>query len=541
MPYPDEREDPEPETVSFGTGSGRGRLSRWINRLSLRQQSILLVGSTALLAVVVLITVVDSDRSPSERSAERSAPPTSGPDAAAVGTRPTEQAHGPYVWVGYRGLMVSMPRAWAASDTRSCDIAYHGAAPSMGPGPLRDRSCFCRERRLAHPNAFGRSFNGTRTAETRSTLRPARCGAWVPAGRRLSAGGLSNTIVVITSESRPRAGATRGVGQNRYAGPGHGTAPLGHRPESCYPPAAGRWDSFQGSITEQRSGAPARDRGRGPEPNGGTGGQHLVSTSSPSRSCPRTDPSSRPTEPHAASVGSTRDDHHQQSDARRVCTPPLGDVDDLRAFLAAHPRMMVLTGAGCSTESGHPRLPRRRRVVEAPATGRVPAVHARPAVRQRYWARSLIGWRSFGRAEPNAAHHALARLEQRGADRPARHPERRRPSPGGRVAAGDRPARPARPRRLHVAAGTAGPRRPGSTIWKTLNPLGRARRADRTRRRRRPGRTDFSAFVVPDCPRCGGIVKPDVVFFGENVPPGGIPRRWRRSAAPTRCSSSARR
>lgn len=122
MPYPDEREDPEPETVSFGTGSGRGRLSRWISRLSLHQQSILLVGSTALLAVVVLITVVDSDRSPSERSAERSAPPTSGPDAAAVGTQPTEQAHGPYVWVGYRGLMVSMPRAWAASDPRSCDI-----------------------------------------------------------------------------------------------------------------------------------------------------------------------------------------------------------------------------------------------------------------------------------------------------------------------------------------------------------------------------------------------------------------------------------
>jgi hypothetical protein len=84
----------------------------------------------------------------------------------------------------------------------------------------------------------------------------------------------------------------------------------------------------------------------------------------------------------------------------------------LTEFIATHERIFVLTGAGVSTASGipdyrddsgdwkHQRPMDYREFVE------------RHEARQRYWARSFIGWQRFRHARPNQAHLALARLEQ---------------------------------------------------------------------------------------------------------------------------------
>ena len=86
----------------------------------------------------------------------------------------------------------------------------------------------------------------------------------------------------------------------------------------------------------------------------------------------------------------------------------------LQSFIDAHPRLFVLTGAGCSTDSGIPDYRDRDGQWKRPPPVNYAAFMHEPATRQRYWARSMVGWRRFGSAHPNTTHHALARLEQRG-------------------------------------------------------------------------------------------------------------------------------
>jgi len=192
-------------------------------------------------------------------------------------------------------------------------------------------------------------------------------------------------------------------------------------------------------------------------------------------------------------------------------------VDTLLQLLRGR-RTVVLTGAGCSTESGIPDY----RGAGTRARARNPIQHreflTRPETRARYWARSLLGWPRFSSARPNAAHHALAELERGG------H------VPGLITQNVDR---------LHHAAGSA-------RVIELHGALARVRCLDcgalearvALQERLLALNPDFahqvlelrpdgdaelssellSSFHVPACLRCGGTLKPDVVFFGDNVP-----------------------
>lgn len=200
---------------------------------------------------------------------------------------------------------------------------------------------------------------------------------------------------------------------------------------------------------------------------------------------------------------------------------PVGPDGDLRAlgeFIVGHRRLFVLTGAGCSTGSGIPAY--------RDADGqwmRSPPIEyadfmARAVMRSRYWARSLIGWRRFGHAQPNAAHLALAQLEREGhigllltqnVD-------------GLHQAAGSREVVDLHGRLDEVRCMRCDWRAPRSAWQSELDAQNAGWAAldapDAPDGDADLEGVDFSSFVVPDCPRCGGIVKPDVVFFGESIP-----------------------
>lgn len=190
----------------------------------------------------------------------------------------------------------------------------------------------------------------------------------------------------------------------------------------------------------------------------------------------------------------------------------------LQDFVDQHRRIFVLTGAGCSTSSGIPDY----RDVNGNWKRAQPVTYQAfmnsLATRRRYWARGMIGWSHFSRVRPNDTHRALARLEARGKSTLLLTQN---------------------VDRLHQAAGS------GHVIdlhgrLDVIRCMGCERRTPRDDLqeqliRLNPGWSDldaavapdgdadledrgFASFVVPSCPHCGGLLKPDVVFFGENVP-----------------------
>ena len=194
------------------------------------------------------------------------------------------------------------------------------------------------------------------------------------------------------------------------------------------------------------------------------------------------------------------------------------DGERLAAWLAARSRVTVITGAGVSTESGIPDY--------RDGNGnwkRSPPVQYRDfveseAVRRRYWARSFTGWPMFAAAGPSAAHVALAEMGRLGrvAQIVTQNVDRLHQRAGSRnvidlhgrldvvrcLALGHRFDRDAFQMRLRGA----------NPNW------------DATAARIAPDGDadlegiDFSAFNVPACEICGGMLKPDVVFYGESVP-----------------------
>ena len=200
-------------------------------------------------------------------------------------------------------------------------------------------------------------------------------------------------------------------------------------------------------------------------------------------------------------------------------------VDALRHFVSAHPRLFVLTGAGLSHGSGIPTY----RDHDARWQRSAPITHqeftANVAARKRYWARSMAGWPLMGRAQPNAAHRALATLQ---ADCRVRSLVTQNVD-GLHQRAGSSDVIELHGNVGEVRCLDCSARVSRADVQKVLIALNPDRFADNPRIAP-DGDADIDDptddFVIPPCPSCGGTLKPDVVFFGANVPRERVDRAF---------------
>jgi NAD-dependent deacetylase sirtuin 4 len=208
-----------------------------------------------------------------------------------------------------------------------------------------------------------------------------------------------------------------------------------------------------------------------------------------------------------------------------AAVPQPRDLEPLARLLEGR-RVLVLSGAGISTESGIPdyRGPDSARRKGSPITYQEFVKSA--AARRRYWARSFLGWPAMRSKRPNAGHRAVARLEDAGVVRGLLTQN----VDGLHQASGSR-----RVLELH-----------GALAWVRCLHCGRLESRDSLQRRLERLNPDFAAHravMAPDgdaeleagveegfrpagCRGCGGTLKPDVVFFGENVPRPRVTRSW---------------
>jgi NAD-dependent SIR2 family protein deacetylase len=200
----------------------------------------------------------------------------------------------------------------------------------------------------------------------------------------------------------------------------------------------------------------------------------------------------------------------------------------LERFVRDHERLFVITGAGVSAPSGIGTY----RDHDGRWQRSAPVQHqdfvSRASARRRYWARSLRGWPSFERAEPNPAHRALAELERRGCidmlvtqnvdGLHQRAGHERLLELHGSLA-----------RVVCLDCGACSPRRDVQAWLEARNsflldvratpaPDGDADLA---------GQEDDARVQVPDCSLCGGLLKPDVVFYGDSVPKPRVEQAFR--------------
>lgn len=201
------------------------------------------------------------------------------------------------------------------------------------------------------------------------------------------------------------------------------------------------------------------------------------------------------------------------------------DARSALAELVAAGGVVVLSGAGLSTDSGLPDY-RGRDGVRRVTPMTIQQFRSSSEYRRRYWARGYLGWTRFAAAAPNPGHHAVAKLERDGLFRAVITQ-----NVDG----------------LHQAAGSLDPvELHGSLAWVVCGECDR--RLTRTElqddmRAANPGFDRFAptalrpdgdvdldevaiaAFQSPRCPSCGSdLLKPDVVFFGDNVPRDRVAR-----------------
>ncbi|GAB2287224.1 NAD-dependent protein deacetylase srt2 [Dionaea muscipula] len=240
-------------------------------------------------------------------------------------------------------------------------------------------------------------------------------------------------------------------------------------------------------------------------------------------------------------VPSVNDEHTASkfsSDKRTVpdsAAPSINDIDLLYQFFDRSTKLVVLTGAGMSTECG---IPDYRSPNGAYNTGFRPITHQEflksSKARRRYWARSYAGWRRFTAAQPGPGHFALASLEKSGriSFMITQNVDRLHHRAGSN------------PLELHgtvyivncILCGYSFSRHSFQDQLKAINPKWAAAiesleidsppGSDKSfgMRIRPDGDIDIDdklweeEFVIPTCPNCNGVLKPDVVFFGDNVP-----------------------
>ncbi|GIF76973.1 NAD-dependent protein deacetylase [Asanoa siamensis] len=193
--------------------------------------------------------------------------------------------------------------------------------------------------------------------------------------------------------------------------------------------------------------------------------------------------------------------------------------------LVAEGGVAVLSGAGLSTESGIPdyRGPTGAARTYAPMTYQTFTRDA--AARRRYWARSHVGWQVIGRAAPNAGHQAVAALQRAGLVDAVltQNVDGLHQAAGARdvvelhgnidrvvcLGCGQTTPRGDLDQRLRAANPTF------AALAAAVNPDGDADLDDAA----------VAVFRPVDCARCrSGVLKPDVVFFGESVPPERVDR-----------------
>lgn len=198
------------------------------------------------------------------------------------------------------------------------------------------------------------------------------------------------------------------------------------------------------------------------------------------------------------------------------------DIEQIARFLADKQRLVVITGAGISTESGIPDY-RSEGVGLYATSSKRPIQHKvfmeSARARQSYWARNFVGWPRWFGFRPNVSHAALARWEEQGlvSHLVTQNVDQLHYKAGSRNVT-----------ELHgtnsiVTCMSCSYYLPRLTFQKTLeelNPFMTARCAEI----RPDGDVELSEeevanFTVPSCPKCkDGILKPFVVFFGDNVP-----------------------
>ena len=189
----------------------------------------------------------------------------------------------------------------------------------------------------------------------------------------------------------------------------------------------------------------------------------------------------------------------------------------LREFIERHRRLAVLTGAGVSTNSGIPDYRDEHGEWKRRPPVMFQAFRSQPSTYRRYWARAFAGWPRFTAAWPGAAHHAFAAWERAGSltQLITQNVDGLHPQAGHRdvidqhgrldvvmcLSCRDRTSR------ADVQSAMAA----ANSHWRssaTTAPDGDADIDD----------VAIESFEPPRCEHCGGLLKPDVVFFGENVP-----------------------
>jgi NAD-dependent SIR2 family protein deacetylase len=196
------------------------------------------------------------------------------------------------------------------------------------------------------------------------------------------------------------------------------------------------------------------------------------------------------------------------------------DIANLIALLGAGP-WAVLTGAGLSTNSGIPAYRDRHGQWQHTRPIQHQEFLASEVVRRRYWARSYVGWQTMSKAAPNEGHLALAQLEALGLVGPliTQNVDSLHHHAGSRAVI---ELHGSIARVLCLSCRQSLPRERVQALLQAANPdvdvalLGMTRAAPDGDAQLED--QHYLGFKVPACPACQGVLKPDVVFFGDNVP-----------------------